>query len=107
MPDLDLRCSHIKTCSNIFIVYNDDRNEKSMMEKPYMLLQQKVHKTHKRVIALLMTLLSLLSVCNAHAACESNVTFKAQSSVTYKKTGFGSSSSPKPEIFREASPGPK
>jgi hypothetical protein len=45
--------------------------------------------------------LSLLLASNAYAACESNVSFRAQSSVTYKKSGFGSSSGPKPEALAE------
>ena len=45
--------------------------------------------------------LSLVVASNAYAACESNVSFRAQSSVTYKKSGFGSSSGPKPEALAE------
>jgi len=45
--------------------------------------------------------LSLVMASNAYAACESNVSFRAQSSVTYKKSGFGSSSGPKPEALAE------
>ena len=46
-------------------------------------------------------MLSLVMATNAYAACESNVSFRAQSSVTYKKSGFGSSSGPKPEALAE------
>ncbi len=53
-----------------------------------------------RLASMGLGMLGLLIVSNAYAACESNATFPAQSSVTYKSSGFGSSG-PKPEALAE------
>ena len=58
-------------------------------------------KIYRWLVAAGLGTLSLLMAANAYAACESNVSFRAQSSVTYKKSGFGSSSGPKPEALAE------
>jgi hypothetical protein len=57
-------------------------------------------KISKRLAAVGVGALGLVMASNAYAACESNVTFRAQSSVTYKSSGFGSSG-PKPEALTE------
>ncbi len=73
-----------------------------MIARSHSLLKFKAHRICNRVFALIVTSLSLLFTINAYAACESNVTFKAQSSTVYKKTGFGASSAPKPEVLAES-----
>ena len=58
-------------------------------------------KISKWLAAAGLVAFSSVIASNAYAACESNVSFRAQSSVTYKKSGFGSSSGPKPEALAE------
>ena len=58
-------------------------------------------KISKWLAAAGLVAFSYVIASNAYAACESNVSFRAQSSVTYKKSGFGSSSGPKPEALAE------
>ena len=67
-----------------------------MMDLTNTLRTVTVTKTSKLLVAASVGAFGLVMASNAFAACESNATFTAQSTVGFKKAGFGTSK-PKPE----------